>query len=275
MPHFDQTGLTPPSGCIGITGHATDTLSYVAGKHQYRFGGEFRRAQVDAFFHPKALGLFRFNGSQGPWYLDFQNASGFFKNINTDDYDTNVLELADFMAGFVSRSSITIGQPQRLVYVNTFNFFFQDAWQVTRKLSVSYGVRYDYFGPLHNSQRDLSTFVPGKGGLVLQGSGISSIYPADRKDFSPRIGFAYHLRSNGSTVVRAGFGIYFDEPNLNSLLADTPVNGGASQLGSNPVGLNPVSTIEIDNYLISPNSYIFPAVGPTLSQRQCLWKHCL
>ena len=260
---FDFTGPTPPKGRIDITGHVMDTLSYIVGKHQYRFGGEYRKAQVDEFYHNGALGLFFFLGSQGPWFADFQNRTGFFQNINTSNYDFNILTLADFMSGKVSFSSDTIGQPERLVYVNTFSLFFQDAWQVTRKLSVNYGVRYDYFGPMYDRRKDLSTFVPTRGGLLFQGAGIPSLYPADWTNFAPRLGLAYRPREKSNFVVRAGFGVYYDEPNLNPFLANSAVNGGTTGVESNPAGSNPVSTVEVDNYTIQPNTYIFPAAGPT------------
>jgi hypothetical protein len=262
---FDQTGLTPPAGRIDITGQVTDTVSYIVGKHQYRFGGEYRKAQVNEFYRVHALGGFLFDGTQGPWYPDFQNGTGFFQNIDTANYDFNVLTLADFMAGDVSLSSITVGKQERIVYVNAFNLFFQDAWQLTPKLSVNYGVRYDYFGPPYNNQKDLSIFVPAKGGLLFQGAGIPSLYPGDWKNLAPRLGFAYRPRENGNLVVRTGFGIYFDEPNLNPFLANDPINGGPSGVESNPAGANPVSTIEVDNYTIPQNTYIFPGAGPTCS----------
>ena len=167
------------------------------------------------------------------------------------------------MAGKVSRSSITIGRQERLVYVNTFSLFLQDAWELTRKLSVNYGIRYDYFGPLYDPQKDLSIFVPAQGRLIFQGAGISSLYPADWKNFAPRLGFAYRPRENGNLVLRAGFGIYYDEPNLNLFLDNHALNGGPSGVESNPAGSNPVSTVEVDNYTIPQNTYIFPAAGPT------------
>jgi len=66
---FDQTGLTPPKGRQDITGHITDAVSYTFGKHQVRFGGEYRRVQVDEFYHEGALGELVFNGTQGPWLV--------------------------------------------------------------------------------------------------------------------------------------------------------------------------------------------------------------
>src|ERR1700733_10670372 len=53
---FDQVGITPPEGRNDITGHLTDILSYTAGKHQFRFGGEVRQGRVDEFYFRRSLG---------------------------------------------------------------------------------------------------------------------------------------------------------------------------------------------------------------------------
>src|SRR6202040_917938 len=114
---FDGVGLTPPEGREDITGHLTDVLSYTVGKHQYRFGGEYRRAQLEEFYHRHGLGNIKFDGSVGPWSADATAGS-------------EVKALADFPAGaFAPNSTIALGNPTRLVYVKTFDLFFQDAWQ--------------------------------------------------------------------------------------------------------------------------------------------------
>src|ERR1700726_164661 len=64
---FDGVGQTPPEGREDITGHLTDVVSYKIGKHQFRFGGEFRRSQLEEFYHRHGLGTLRFDGTQGPW----------------------------------------------------------------------------------------------------------------------------------------------------------------------------------------------------------------
>src|SRR6266481_5225105 len=174
---FDGVGQTPPEGRQDVTGHLTDVVSYTVGKHQYRFGGEFRRAQLEEFYHRHGLGNLRFDGSQGPW----------------SSSDPKVNSLADFLAGYLNpgTSTIALGDPTRLVFVKTFNLFVQDTWQVNRKLTVNYGLRWDYEGPLGNDKKSLSVFIPSKGGLVFQGAGIDSVYPKNHKNFSPRLGFAY------------------------------------------------------------------------------------
>ena len=63
---FDPVGETPPEGRNDITGHLTEDLAWTVGKHQFKFGGEFRQAQLDEFYHRHALGSFSFDGSQGP-----------------------------------------------------------------------------------------------------------------------------------------------------------------------------------------------------------------
>jgi Carboxypeptidase regulatory-like domain/TonB dependent receptor len=241
---FDQVGLTPPEGREDITGHLTDVVSYTTGKHQFRFGGEFRRAQLEEFYHRHALGSFTFDGSQGPWAGDTTASS-------------NVRALADFLAGDVARSSIAAGDPTRLVFVKTFALFAQDAWQISPRLTVNYGLRWDYEGPLGNDKKNLSVFLPSKGGLVFQGAGIDSVYPKDFHNFSPRVGFAYKLGSRGDFVVRGGFGIYFDTPNLNPFLDNRPANGAPNGLEGNPAGPSPVQTLPANAYTMQSGVPIF------------------
>lgn len=241
---FDAIGLTPPEGREDITGHLTDVASYTIGKHQFRFGGEFRRAQLEEFYHRHALGNFVFDGSQGPWAADATA-------------DSNVLALADFLAGDVARSSIAVGDPSRLVFVKTFALFAQDSWQLSPRLSLNYGLRWDYEGPLGNDKKDLSVFVPDKGGLVFQGNGIDSVYPKNFRNFSPRVGFAYKVGQRSDFVVRGGFGVFFDTPNLNVFLDNRPSNGAPNGLEGNPAGPTPVQTIPANSYTIASGVPVF------------------
>ena len=235
---FDPVGLTPPEGRNDITGHLTDDISWTVGKHQFKFGGEYRQAQLNEFYHRHALGSLTFDGAQGPWTSE---------DLAPYGGDTNLLPLADFMAGYVSPtgSSIAIGDPERQVFVNTFDIFAQDVWQVAPKLSFNYGIRYDYEGPLHNGNKDLSVFRPDLGGIVFQGDQISSLYQQSWTNFSPRIGFSYQVKNN--TVLRAGYGFYFDTPNLNPFLDNRPGNGAPNGVEGNPSGPSPVLTVQPNN----------------------------
>src|ERR1700730_8361667 len=135
---FDPVGLTPPEGRNDITGHLTDQLSWIKGKHQMRFGGEFRKAQLDEFYHRHATGSFTFDGSQ----------------VITGGSRPGTARAA-FLAGKTSAASLTIGDPERQVFVNTWFLNAGDSWQISPKLNVNYGIRYDYEGPFHNTNNDL------------------------------------------------------------------------------------------------------------------------
>jgi hypothetical protein len=267
--NFEQIGLTPPEGRYDLTLHFTDIASYVRGKHQMRFGGEFRQGRVNEFYHRRGTGKFVFDGLQGPW----SGATGcgaasptaactaLLGTNSTTNVLANAQALADFLAGDVSTctvpvgqppksscgSTIAVGNPERFVKVNGFNLFFSDSWQVTRKLSLNLGMRYEYFGPLHSDNKDLPVYVTGKG-LLVQGNGISSIFPPDKNNFAPRFGFAYQPTGKGDLVVRGGIGVFYDQINMNPFLDFRPPITAAQGLQGNPIGASPVSTFSRDNY---------------------------
>jgi hypothetical protein len=252
---FDQVGITPPEGRNDITGHLTDIISYTVGKHQFRFGGEVRQGRVDEFYYRRSLGSFNFTGSYPgtPW-------SGTCASTDPS------CALADFLAGDVSSASIAVGNAERKVRVNAFDFFGQDAWQVSRKLNINLGLRYEYIGPLHSVAKDLAVFIPNKG-LSIQGNGIDSIFPPDKRSFAPRFGFAYQPTTSENLVVRGGIGVFFDQINMNPFLDFRPGGAGADGLQDNPIGPSPV-----DNYSAGPltwqaNTYVFPGLAscPTLN----------
>ncbi len=242
---FDPVGLTPPEGRNDITGHLTDQLSYVRGKHQFRFGGEYRQAQLDEFYHRHAVGSFTFDGSRIGQVIDHQTGAD-LPNSTVAKFspDPYIAPLADYLAGMTSSASITIGDPERQVFVNTWFLNAGDSWQVSQKLNFNYGVRYDYEGPLHNSKQNMSVFRPeltSTAGLAIQGSQIDSLYPRYYKGISPRLGLSYSL--DDKTVLRAAYGWYFDTPNLNPFLDNRPGNQAPNGVEGNPTGPSPVASV--------------------------------
>ena len=254
---FEQVGITPPEGRNDITGMLTDIVSYTVGKHQLRFGGEFRQGHVDEFYFRHSLGSFTFDGSQGV----YTNCTGLSATLCADP---NVASLADFLGGFISSASIAVGNAERKVVVNGIDFFTQDSWQVTRKLNINWGLRWDYFGPLHNGTKDLAVFTPNNA-LQIQGGGISNIFPQDKNNFAPRFGFAYQPTDRADLVIRGGIGVFYDQINMNPFLDFRPPNGGADGLENNPAGPSPVSVYSIAGTTWQPNTYLFPGVSTCVS----------
>jgi outer membrane receptor protein involved in Fe transport len=244
---FDPTGETPPEGRNDITGHLTEDLAWTVGRHQFKFGGEVRQAQLDEFYHRHALGSFTFDGSQGP-----VPGSGVAWNSG----DARIDALSDFLAGNVATSSIALGNPERQVFVNTFDIFAQDSWQLSPKLNVNYGLRWDYEGPLHNPWKNLSVFRPNLGGVVFQGNQISNLYDPVYTNFSPRAGISYQAAPH--TVLRAGVGLYYDTPNLNPFLDNRPGNGAPNGVEGNPGGPDTVTTATAGGYTIVDGVNVFP-----------------
>jgi hypothetical protein len=263
---FEQIGLTPPEGRSDLTLHFTDIVSYSIGKHQFRFGAEYRHGKLNEFYHRRGTGKFVFDGSAGPWAADPLTAT-----------ETPITKaLADFLAGDVSAcdnfhtvannftcgSTIAVGNPERFVHVNAFNAYVQDSWQLTRKLNVSYGLRYEYFGPMQSdTPSNIANFVPGTG-FVLQSS--RALFDPGKNHFGPRLGFAYQPTAKGDLVVRGGFGVFYDQINLNPFLDFRPPVSAPSGIQGNPFGSTPVSTYSRNGYNWSTvqagGASIFPGV---------------
>jgi hypothetical protein len=260
---FEQVGITPPEGRNDIVGHLTDIVSYTTGKHEFRFGGEFRQGRVDEFYFRHGLGSFAFDGTSGPW-------------ANDPAFSGDVKALADFLAGDISActaaknavssscgASIAVGNQERHVTVNALSFFGQDSWKYSNRLTLTFGLRYEYFGPLHSTDGTLAGFIPGKGVAVGQ------IYPPDRNDFAPRIGFAYQPTARGDLVVRGGVGVFYAQTNMNPFLDYRPPSG-ADGLEDNPAGPAAVSLYTLNNgFTWQPGQQIFQGVSTCATGLNC------
>jgi hypothetical protein len=212
------------------------------GAHQFRLGGEYRRSRRDIFYNRNARGTFSYDGSQGRW-------------ANNPRVGDNIKSLADYLAGFVQSSSITIGDQQRNYHANDFDIFGEDSWKLTRKLTLNVGVRWDYFGPFYDPTDRISTFIPSKGGIVYQGRGIDTLYPRRWGNVAPRFGFAYAPAAKW--VFRGNYGIFYDRPLLKAFADNAPPNRGATGVLANPRTIAPVYSVTRSNYTIIPNQLIF------------------
>jgi Carboxypeptidase regulatory-like domain len=271
---FDPLGVTAPSGRNDITGHLDDNLAWTKGAHQFKFGGEFRQAQVDDFYQTGERGTIYFDGSQGPWVSTTTACAGLSANgmapLANAPSDPNILFLADFLAGCFdpSTSENVVGDPKRQVFVNTWSLSGGDVWQVSKKLSLDYGLRYDYEGPVHSAFPNLSVFDPTKAdGLAVVGQDVPNLWNKFYGGVSPRVGFSMQVDNSGKTVLRGGYGFYYDSIYMKSILQ----NNGAQNISVFGPGLNPAGSEEvaqasgIANTVIEPGTPIFQTLSEALA----------
>jgi Carboxypeptidase regulatory-like domain len=255
-------GETPGLGRTDTTWHVADDLGYTVGGHNLKFGGEFRRAKLFVHYLRNMRGAFLFDGTVGPW-------------APTSGAPTPEESLADFLAGFIAATNggIATGDPRRDYYVNSMYGYAQDNWQVSPRLNVTLGLRYEYNGALYDPTHTISTFLPGATSLLnglaypgQSGSPIDSLYPTDKNNFAPRLGFAFTPQRGGKTVIRGAWGMYYDIPNGN-LIIDNRARPGGRGVSRNPgpANLNPVFDLSNpDPITVDPNGTapIFGSVTP-------------
>jgi len=209
-----------------------DSVSYLAGKHSWKFGGEYSYIDVKNAVPDTVRGRIDFRGKNG----SCGNAV-----VATD--------LTKFFCGAPRRGFILTGNPNREETWNSFALFAQDDWQVAHKLTLNLGLRYSYFQPMREVNNFWGNFDPTKG-LVQEGqTGVgSTIWKPDHKDFSPRIGFAYDVTGKGTTVVRGGFSLIYSSftavefLNQNGFQNSTAVSAAAVPTGGCTAVVNPGKT---------------------------------
>jgi hypothetical protein len=147
-------------------------------------------------------------------------------------------------------------------YMNAGSLFAQDTFKLSKNLTLNYGLRWEYFGPFFDKTHQMSTFIASKGGIVFPGQGIDSLYAPRLNDIAPRFGFAYTPGTSGKLVVRGGYGIFYDSPNLNAFGDNRPPNSGATGVIYNPAGPSPIFSTTRSNYTVVPGQPVFG--NPTL-----------
>jgi hypothetical protein len=198
-----------PSRELDQTYTISDTVMWNRGKHNVRFGGDYRRIMQGFRSARNAEGSFVFTGFATAEQLNGSAVSG-----TGNDF-------ADFLLGLPQQTSLQSGTSDYGFRTNSFDFFGQDDWRIFANLSLNLGVRYEYNGPFTEvgnrianldvrfSPASVEAFqvLPGQTG-PFAGSFPSSLVRPDRNNWAPRIGLAWRLGKQ--TVVRAGYGINYN-----------------------------------------------------------------
>ncbi|HEU0118939.1 MAG TPA: TonB-dependent receptor [Bryobacteraceae bacterium] len=180
---------------------ASDILYKNIGKHNIRFGGEFRRQNISRLAARFARGQFAFNRE---FTADPLNRAA------TGD------GLAEFMLGMAANGTIGNENGEDL-WANTLAMFVQNDWKISSRLTLNLGVRYDVFYAPSFVQNNVSRFVPdfantGANARLQQvrvNAGDCGC-KNDLNNFAPRVGFAWKL--SDKTVIRSGAGVIYAQP---------------------------------------------------------------
>ena len=189
-----------------------DLVSKVLGHHTLTFGGEWRAVQGNIHQHTNESGIYGFNSaSTGVPATALIPASG---------SPVASFLLGTVTGGSVDRRTVSAWFPRQTVWA----FHGNDSWKITTKLTVNFGLRWDYYSPSREKYNHLAFFNPTGtnpttgsvlGSLAFAGSGsacgsacFGGQFPEQtwKKGFAPRLSFAYAY--DPKTVVRAGYGVF-------------------------------------------------------------------
>ena len=212
------------------TWYFSDGFSRTVGRHTWKAGFQFTHFTMGYLQSLFVRGNFIFTGQ----YSNDPN------NPNTTGD-----AFADFLLGYPAQTQRQVGDAQAYLRRNNYSSYIQDDWRLTPRITISAGLRYEYFSPFTEDRGNLMNLdystLPAPP-VLRQVSGSTN---PDHKDFAPRIGLAARLPQRfGSrdTVFRAGYGIFFSPEQ--AIEAYNLVRNGVLNQLNQPSGLAPILTLE-------------------------------
>ena len=210
-----------PQGRDDTTGVLSDTLTQLKGKHTFKYGGEFRRYLV----------------------------ASFTGNIGSLTFTTSTTPTSLFQTDMATVFSVQPNIVSSRVYADSLGFFAQDNYKLTPRLTLEYGLRFEWNGtPVEGANR-LVLFNPSAVTLTQVGTNglAANAEYKQNNNYEPRLGFAWDVYGTGKTVVRGGY----------AYLVDQPVSGVVTALASNP----PFSTAVSYNGAAIPVSSLYTSAA--------------
>ena len=269
-----------PSGITGLsdgnfalnhndTNQVGESLIWVHGKHNVTFGGDFRRLDFNQLSQQNPRGSFAFTGA-----------------FTGNDF-------ADFLEGLPATSSIAYGNgADKYFRASWLDGFVNDDWRMRSNFTLNFGLRWDYQAPVNELYNRLVNLnigpnftsespvcatsnipvsfrrVPGRACTLASQVGYpNSLLRPDYREFQPRIGIAWRPFGQRSTVVRAGYGLYYNtsvyQPLANQMAQQSPLSYSVTQPNSltNPYTLanaflTPAINATPQTYALDPNFHI-------------------
>ena len=234
---FSVIGATAsvPRDRVDSNWHFIDNYTWKAGRNDIKFGYEYRRTTI------KVIQDSNFRGRLS--------------------FDT----LSDFLQGVPSGGSQAQGFTARHSVENSHSFYAQDSFRATPRLTLNLGLRWDYFGLVSERDNLFYHFDPTLDAVFQVGTGGTSrnLYEPDYNNFAPRLAFAYDVRGQGKTVVRGGWGLFYDAFSQDIFLGHVPFNctfcPGPAYSGIGPAA---ISFAGLSGTPLSANTPVYSSPAP-------------
>ena len=190
------TGFSPlghesnnPQSTVTNTFQILDTASYARGRHLFKFGADLRFVQQNGFRDVQARGF-----------------------LNFSPFAYTGVALADLLLGLpLVTGGAHVDNPQQL-RAESYHFFINDSFRLRPSLTLTAGLRYEYNSPAVDARDRANLYDPATHSLVQAGTeGMPrGGYEPDKNNFAPRFGLAWTVGQERKTVLRAGYGIYYE-----------------------------------------------------------------
>ena len=231
--YFDREPYSPVNR-IERRFEFTDNVSLVRGKHTFKMGLDANviqlRSSKKQIFELDFGGVVNFGGIPADSFKFPDCVNPLTGTSHTGACAAG--EIALNLPGTTPLQSYGLGIPSTYIqgignsnqpFDNLpFGFFWQDNWRINRHLTFNYGVRYDVeISPLF-------TPLPGINAAAEKALNVTEGIPRDFNNVAPRFGMAWDPAGNGKTVIRAGYGIFYDHPLLAVAFDSVTADGGRS-----------------------------------------------